>query len=254
MRSIIFAAGQSKRLGELTKNLPKACLNLFNKTTILDFSLGHLAECGFTELVLVTGHASPIIEKYIRNKWKHNFEKIDFVFNPEFTSRNNIYSAYLVRDLIDDDTFILNSDIVYDKRILENAIKIFKSCDNTKSFLIADDHKKLIDEDMKIQLSAQTLSRISKELENDKSIGEYIGILHLEGNDISKFRKSLEYLIDEALFDFYYEDALDRILNQIQLSYISTKGYAWAEVDTPEDYINAQELVNSKILNTELIK
>ncbi len=240
MKAIIFAAGQSKRLGHLTHDLPKSCLNLFNNFTVLDFSLKGIHDSGFTELLIVSGHKNEKIENLVNKNWKNKFEKIDFVFNEDFANKNNIYTAHLIRDLIDDETFIFNSDIVYDHDILKNAVKFFKK--ESKSFLVVDDSKPLLDEDMKIRLKAGRIVKIHKEQENEICSGEYIGILHLRGKDIKVFKKSLERMIENNETDKYYEDALDTALDDLNLSIVSTKGLSWAEIDTPEDYERAKGL------------
>ncbi len=249
MKAIIFAAGRSRRLGYLTDEKPKCCLKISDNLSslmparalsedilIIDLSLHHIFKLGFKSATIVTGHAEKVLREHIANKW-HGYT-IDFVFNPEYESRNNIYTAYLVRDLIDDETYIFNSDIVYDLRILEAAIR-----STAPSFIVIDDRKKLVDEDMKVLVNATgRIERINKNLDNAASKGEYIGIMKLAGKELAEFKRSLEYMIDAGDTDKYYEDALDRIVTGLELGTVSTEGHSWTEIDTPEDYQRAQEL------------
>ena len=242
MKSIVFAAGRSRRLGTLTDFCPKSCLPIIEKESFLDRQIRCFLENGFNELVIITGHASEVIEKLIQDNWVNTFESKQFVYNPEFETKNNIYTAFLAKEHFTEDAFIFNSDIVYDKDILKNAVEFFKK-DPSQSFIVVDDTKKLVDEDMKIKLDEKrNVKRISKEQKNEECIGEYIGIMHLGSKDIKVFNESLDELIGKGDTDKYYEDALDNCLEKIDLKILSTNALSWAEVDTPEDYERAKNL------------
>lgn len=241
MDGIIFAAGRSSRLGSLTNELPKICLEIEEGRTILDRALTSLLENGIKNLTIVTGHAEGKIREACK-AYESKFNSIKFIYNELFIERNNIYTAYLIRHQLNSNTIIFNSDIVYDPEILKNAVK--KAESSSKSFLVVDDHKKLVDEDMKVLLDKDgRILRINKELDNEACSGEYIGILRLAGSAITKFNKSLEKMIEEKEYDKYYEDALDRITSELDLELLSTKGLAWTEIDTPVDYERAKGIV-----------
>jgi L-glutamine-phosphate cytidylyltransferase len=241
MKGIIFAAGKSSRLGELTKSCPKICLEIEDGKTILDRALASIIKNGIKDLIIVTGHASEKISEAI-TPYKNNFDSLELIFNDHYSDRNNIYTAYLIRERITEDTLIFNSDIVYDPQILANAVTELNK--NPQSFLVVDDHKPLVDEDMKVLLDSEAkIQRINKNLDNSKCSGEYIGILRLAGKDIQRFNSSLEKIIENKEFSVYYEDALDRITDQLEINILSTRGLAWTEIDTPEDYKRAKKII-----------
>lgn len=239
MKAIIFAAGRSSRLEDLTENLPKSCLEIADGQTMLQRTLSFIQEAGIEEVKIITGHASINIEKEVIN-WQEKFSSIKTIYNPLFIERNNIYTAYLIRELITSDTLIFNSDLVFDKKILDIAVTALNEKDN--SFLMVDDQKELVDEDMKILLNdVGNIIRINKNLINENCTGEYIGILRLAKTDIDIFKDSLETMIEREDFDKYYEDAIDERLEDMNISFVSTKGLAWSEIDTKVDYQKAQE-------------
>ncbi len=243
MRALIFAAGRSRRLGVLTDHKPKCCLPLLANKLVIDFSLEHIVAAGFKSVTIVTGHAENILREHIASKWKEL--DINYVFNDKYEDWNNIYTAYLVRKSITDDTYIFNSDIVYDQRILLAAVN-----SGLANFIVVDDTKPLVDEDMKVLVDADgKILRINKNLDNAKSKGEYIGIMHLSGASLAAFKTSLEQMIASGETDKYYEDALDRIVTGLDLKTVSTKGYSWAEIDTETDYKRAQNLDCVKLTN-----
>lgn len=241
MKAIIFAAGCSSRLEELTSNLPKCCLKLREEQTILQRALSILKENNIQHVIIVTGFASEHIDNEVES-WQEQFETITTVYNPHYEDRNNIYTAFLIRDLIDSDTLIINSDLVFDPKILEIAVEAIQS--GKQSFLVVDDKKELVDEDMKILVNQLgKIIRIHKSLDNAKARGEYIGILRLTENDLAIFKQSLEQMIERKDFGKYYEDAIDERLSDMNLSYLSTNGLEWTEVDNKIDYTKAIEQV-----------
>lgn len=236
MRAVIFAAGCSSRLGELTKDIPKCCLPVNEGETILQRCLRLLVGNGIDKVTIVTGHAAQVIDKELI-RWHDHFTSIASIKNPCYKERNNIYSAYLVKELIDSETFIINSDLVFDPKILQNAIEAMKNKPN--SFLLVDDLKKLTDEGMKVLVDDKgRVVRINKSLRNEAAFGEYIGILRIGVDDLSLFRESLETIVRREEYDKYYEDVLDESLLEMDVRIVSTNGLYWIEVDTKEDYMD----------------
>ena len=238
-KALILAAGQGKRLEELTKNTPK-CLLPIRERTLLDFSLSALKTCDISEIILITGFAHEKLKEHITKHWSEKF-KFQFIYNDKFAEYNNIYSAYLAKDLWDDETVLLNSDIIYDLEIL---LAISRKPQDT-SYLVIDDSKSLNEEDMKVKTDEKgCIRRVNKKLDIKGSLGEYIGILYLSGKERGEFLKSLETNVKNKNLDLYYEDALDCILNNISVLPFSTNSKPWTEVDTKEDYEVAKKIAN----------
>lgn len=240
VKAIILSAGKSSRLKELTKELPKTCLKINDEDSILSRMLKILDQKGFTEATLVIGYAAEKTQAFAENITPQLKDlKLKFLLNDDFENKDNIYSVHLIQELLDDDTLVFNSDIVFDTRILEIAIKRLR---NEKSFLIVDDSKPLVDEDMKVISEDKRIKRISKSLDNESSHGEYIGIMHICSKDRAVYAEKLSELISNNDVKRHYEYALDQILENIDLSLESTQAYAWTEVDTLEDLKRAQKL------------
>jgi L-glutamine-phosphate cytidylyltransferase len=241
MRAVIFAAGKSTRLGELTKDTPKSCLPINASETILERSLKLLNKYGFEEIFIITGFKESVIKKII-SKHTNSFKCIETIYNKEFETKNNYYTALLSADLLGRDTLILNSDIVYSEKILKYVKKEMQK--SSESFMVIDNSKPSIDEDMKVYIDAKThkITRINKKLENNIAFGEYIGIMRINDSDLKYFKNQLNYMFKNNDIDKYYEDALDQILEKIDIYPLSTKGEEWTEIDFPEDYIKAKNL------------
>lgn len=117
-KALILAAGLGKRLGNLTKDIPK-CLLPVGEQTLIDFSLEALKENGVKEIIIVSGFAHENLKAHIEKKWTEKFS-FKFIFNDKFKEYNNIYSAYLAKDYLDDETILLNSDIIFHPEILRS--------------------------------------------------------------------------------------------------------------------------------------
>ncbi|MBI3309410.1 MAG: NTP transferase domain-containing protein, partial [Candidatus Melainabacteria bacterium] len=222
-RALILAAGKGQRLGELTATKPKCLLQLTHENTVLDLLLDTIAKVKIKEIIIISGFANEYLKDYLSKKWASKFV-FKIINNPKYSEYNNIYSAYLAKDLWDDKTILFNSDIVFDPEILNLLITKIED-KGTQSYLVIDDHEKLTEEDMKVTLNEKgVITRIHKSLDINTSLGEYIGITYLRGETRLKFLDSLESNVKKGNLDLYYEDALDQIASQISVFPCSTNG------------------------------
>ena len=240
-KALILAAGIGKRLGDLTKDIPKCLLPLDSSgSTLIDYSLETLMENNIKEVTIVSGFADKKLREYLFGKWEKKIN-LNFIFNEKFSEYNNVYSAYLAKDIWDDTTVLLNSDIIFHAEILKNLKSKIEN--ESKSFLVIDSSEELVDEDMKVETNPNSeIKKISKNLNNKTSFGEYIGIAYLRGKERVKFLESLELNIKNKKLNIYYEDALADVLNEVSVYPSSTLGKPWTEVDTKEDYELAKKI------------
>ncbi len=238
MKAIIFAAGMSSRLEELTTNLPKSCLVIDAGLTMIERNLLLLEKYGFDEVRIITGHAYEAFNTCIE-QYKNKFKKLETIFNPLFKERNNIYTAYLTKDILDEKTLIINSDLVIAEKILALAKEAILKSD--ESFMLIDDFNKVDEESMKVYIDdKQRITRVNKALELEPSFGEYIGILRISRNDLNTFFTSIEKILNKEEFNLYYEDAIDRAAQEMNVLAVSTEAADWTEIDTKEDYAQAK--------------
>ena len=244
-KAIILAAGIGKRLGELTRSMPKCLLPIESESrnTLLDLSIKSLLDNNISEMIIITGFGAEVLKTHVDFKWR---DKVSFkyIFDEYYKEYNNIYSAYLARNIWDDETLLLNSDIIFHPLILKNFIQEIKNNNRQKSFLVIDDKKQLTKESMKVEInSSGEIKKINKGLEIKGSYGEYIGITYLRGFERVKFIESLENNIKNNKLDLYYEDAIAHVLGEVSVFPFSTLGKLWTEVDTTEDYEVAKGIV-----------
>jgi len=120
MQAIILAAGMGNRLGKYTQNNTKCMLSI-NGKTLAERALDALDNAGIRKCVFVVGYKKENVIAFLGNKYK-NID-ITYVSNDIYNKTNNIYSLYLAKDhLIQDDTILLESDLIFEDRIVSEML------------------------------------------------------------------------------------------------------------------------------------
>ena len=115
--AVILAAGLGSRLNELGVLAPKALLRLGDRP-IIEEAVERLLSVGIERVVIVTGHLAehfdPIAARYPGI--------IELVRNPFFADSGSMYSLYRARDLVEGDFLLLESDLVFERRALNECL------------------------------------------------------------------------------------------------------------------------------------
>jgi GTP:adenosylcobinamide-phosphate guanylyltransferase len=113
--AVLLAAGLGSRLAPFTDAVPK-CMVAVSGMPILGRLVRSLDQCGFERLVVVTGYRSEVIRDYLGEGF--GGVAVEYVVSPVFETTNNIYSLWLVRNLIDEAFLLVESDLVFDTDLL----------------------------------------------------------------------------------------------------------------------------------------
>ena len=120
MQAVILAAGMGKRLKEKTKNHTKAMVEILGKT-FLEHSLDKITKFNISRIIIVIGYCGDEIKEVIGNEYKG--VPVFYINNEIYAVTNNIYSLYLAKDyLIQEDTLLLESDIIYEEKIIKKLL------------------------------------------------------------------------------------------------------------------------------------
>lgn len=243
MRVVILAAGLSRRLGSLTQNIPK-CLLQINQETLLHRTVRLCAQVGLRDLLVITGHGAKHIEAEIENitgtPWARKL-RLQSLYNPLYATMNNCYSLLLGLPKSNDPIIVINSDDVFDIRILQSV------AEPGPTVFFVDNVKQLTEESMKVYVEANRILRIGKGLDLNTSAGEYIGLARIAAEDIPYLRRALKDVIVNNP-DGFYEHGFDIMLSQRQIAAIYTDDLKWTEVDTDEDLAWARELIGKELI------
>ena len=248
MRAIILAAGSGLRLGQHTKDIPKALLDL-NGKSILERQISLLREYGVNEIFVVTGY----------QREKHVLKDIEYIFNPRYSETEQLASMMVARTKIFDDVLVIFGDIIFDSQILQQIlasnddIAIAIDLDWKKSYNERPDNPKSLAD--KVLINQKKIVRISaKEISSDienQAVGEFLGVIKLSANGSRIIIKKYEELEKSCVGKFHDADSFEKaklvdilqelIDSKIEIYSITISG-KWCEIDTPMDLERARKI------------
>ena len=122
MQALMLAAGKGSRLGKYTKDNTKCMLEV-NGKTLLERTIDSLLEANIDKFIIVLGYKKENVINFIKEKELDKKINITYVYNDIYDTTNNIYSLYLAKEYLkNDDTILLESDIIYDKSIIKKLV------------------------------------------------------------------------------------------------------------------------------------
>jgi len=241
MQAIILAAGKGRRLVKYTYDKPKALVPIKDKP-LLKYILDNLIANKITKIILVIGYKGNLIKNFVLNEYKN---KANFIFieNNEFNTTNNIYSLYLARDYFNEDTILIECDILFNKEALSklleesspNAALISPYQPGMDGTAVTLDLKGYINEFIDgANIDWSTREKFYKTVNIYKFSKDFLKKIYLP---------FLETYIKVTGKQAYYESVLKVILNlknTISLKGVIIPNAWWMEIDTPDDKLQAE--------------
>lgn len=125
MQALILAAGVGSRLQPLTDTVPKAMVPVNGKPLLVK-ALENLSANNIRDAVIVVGYKKEVIMGALGSTC--NGVNITYVENPEYRTTNNVYSMFLARHYIHDDTILLECDLFYEQNLIAAILKGDADC------------------------------------------------------------------------------------------------------------------------------
>lgn len=236
VNAIVLAASQGS-LGDLTKDTPKTLLEV-NGKSLLATQVDEFNQLGIKDICVVRGF----------KKEKVKLSNIKTVDNDAFGETKELYSLYLAKDQIKENTLISYGDIIFKRYVLHELLNdqnnitlvVDADCDeggSEKDFVFASDKY-----DRTNYLGTSVFRKMGSKLSKGEVFGEFIGLWKINKTGAAQVLKSLEKLSKSPDFksmtctDLFNDIAKE---NSIAVKYISG---AWLDVDTLVDYQNAGKL------------
>lgn len=235
MQAIILAAGMGKRLGELTKNNTK-CMVKVNGVTLIERMLRQLDGRNLSKIVLVVGYERQKLKDFISSLPIKT--PIVYVENEIYNKTNNIYSLALAKNyLLQDDTLLLESDLIFEDGVLD---VLLSDCGSTLA--LVDKYESWMD---------GTCIKVGK----DDKIEEFIPGSKFKFDDMPSYYKTVNIYKFSKHFSVthyvpfldayskalgnneYYEQVL-RVITMLDDPEIKAKklsGQLWYEIDDIQD-------------------
>ncbi len=240
MQGLMLAAGTGSRLGKHTKENTKCMLEV-NGETLIKQALENINSVGIKKLILVVGYKKDNLISHIGDRYKD--VEIEYVENPIYDKTNNIYSLFLARDkLAEDDTILLESDIIFDKKILQDLVE-----DERKSLAIVDKYEAWMDgTSVTLDDEDNIINFLPKKTFRFQDVNNYYKTVN-----IYKFSKEFSNKIyipfleaySKAMGDNEYYESVLRVLTILDGHELRAKrlnGEKWYEIDDIQDKANSE--------------
>lgn len=237
MKAILLAAGLGSRLGILTKDIPKATVEvgsipLINR--VISFTETFISK----DIIVIGGYNCEHLWQVIDDS------RIRKIENPEYR-KGNYFSLYCAREYLDDDFLIMNIDHLYPSHLA----RMIKETDNG-IWAVVDFDRRLYQDDMKIRIDGNVdnnshITAISKELEEFD--GGYCGITIVRGPAIEDYKEAFNNVARQERDQAVVEDVLEELIRLNKPPrFLDISGIRWLEIDTQEDLANAERIIRMK--------
>jgi len=253
MQILIPAAGMGKRLGAETFDKTKAMVEVCGKT-LIERCLDSAVMYPISRIILVVGYQKDKLKDLLGDNYKG--VEIVYVENDEYATSNNIYSVFLARDyLIQDDTVLIESDLIFDPNILEMVFK-----NKAENIAVVDKYKAWMDGTVvKINDDFSISHFIPKSSFDYSHVDEYyktVNIYKFSKKFLNDFYVPFLEAYAKALGDNeYYEQVLKVIVNldMRHLHALPVNDEIWYEIDDAQDLDNATLLFSKPSDQYELL-
>jgi choline kinase len=232
MKALILAAGLGSRLAPLTDKCPKALIPV-NGKPILIKQIENLLVSGIKDITVIAGYKAEVLSSEISSL----FPEVNIIINQDYSTTNNMYSAYLGRESMGNDDFLmLNGDVFFDSSVIKTL------CEHDSQNAIVTDIGRYLEESMKVIKKNGRLIKISKAITKDDAYGTSIDIYKFsrQGGKIF-FDKCEMYIKEKQQLNLWSEVALNEILSVIRFTACPLKG-RWFEIDSHDDLLQAEKL------------
>lgn len=233
MRAILLAAGIGRRLKPLTDVTPKSLIRI-GKKSVLERMLDSLLKAGIKDICIVVGHLGEKIKKCIGKDY--NGTAINYILNPDYRL-GSILSVWAAREYFDDDTLLMDSDVLFESAILRRLVE----SKNENCFLMDKNYNET-GEEMKIAALNKKVVQIARRItERYDEVGEGVGFFKLSKWHYKELLTVLEEFVADGK-DRDYEDALDKLVRRIPVGFEDITGLRWTEIDFKKDIEKAKAL------------
>lgn len=242
MQAIILAAGMGKRLKHLTENNTK-CMVKVNGISIIERTLRILDRKALNKIVIVVGYEGQKLVNYIESL--NVATPITYIWNNDYEKTNNIYSLSLAKEhLCEDDTILLESDLVFDEAIIDGVLT-----DERKSLAVVDKFESWMDGSCMI-------------IDDDDRIVDFVPGKYFNFNDKEKYYKTVNIYklsvdfssniyvpflaaYEKAMGENEYYESVIKLIAMLETNEIRVKridNQKWYEIDDIQDLDIAESL------------
>ena len=230
---IVLAAGKGHNLQPLTLKYPKTSFRLDEETTVLQRMVRSIRKYDKNaEIVVIIGYLSDTVKQELAD------DNCKFVVNPFYEVTNSISSVWFARQYMErENVTIVHGDAVFSEEIVENYL-----CKETDyPYVLVDSSKAEVGSYNAVIRDSQVLV-MSKKLETFSA--KYCCMTKLDAVSARLLKEEIDSMIHNNMYDQFFEDSLVQLImfHDFQLFAEDISGKHWAEVDTVDDLLKAQQI------------
>jgi 2-aminoethylphosphonate-pyruvate transaminase len=237
--AVILAAGLGSRLKDRTRTMPKGFIPVGGRP-LMERSVENLLGAGIQRIIIGTGHVAEYYEEYAQKK-----PQISCFKNERYSSTGSMYTLYNLRERIDEDFLLLESDLLYEKAGLTIVMN------HPRPDVILASGPTRSGDEVFIETDAGLLVNMSKQAgELKSSDAELVGITKICH---STFRAMCAYAEQEfpARPKLDYEYVLVGVGKFIPIHVERVSDYAWCEIDDENHLRRAENIILPQIKERE---
>ena len=233
MTYIILAAGKGNNLQPLTLKYAKTSYKLDENTTVLQRMVRCIRDADKkAEIVVVIGYKADNVKKELDEYNVH------FVMNPFYEVTNSISSLWFARDYLErENVAIIHGDVVYSNEI----IKKYLTSPTDYPYVLVDSSS-LCPGAYNVVSENGLVLVMSKKLETFNA--KYCCMTKLDPVSSRLLKQEIDSMIYMNMYDQYFENSLVQMImfHGFQLFCVDIAGQAWAEIDSVDDLLTAQNI------------
>ncbi len=244
MKGLILSAGMGTRLDPLTRTCPKCMVHVAGRP-MMEYQLDALRKAGVVECTIVVGYMADAVRDYFGASYRGL--NLSYVENTVYAETNNLYSFWLARAELDDDTLLLEADLVFDTQLVSQLVSmdesnvavvdryqpsmdgtvILASGDFAESMVLKSDQGRRFD--YRTALKTVNIYRLSKETLANVILPE------------------MEAFLNDGRTGQYYEAVFASLIasGRMEMAVLNTGNKKWAEIDTLDDLKKAEKMFAS---------
>lgn len=230
INAVVLAAGESKDF-----DFPNGFVRI-NNETIIERSINILLELEIKKIYIVIGYK----KEYYKNLAK-KYNEIILIENDSYQESSSYYSLNLIKNYLNEDFILLDSDIIYEKKALKKLL------DSKEENLILISSETGSKDECYVEAEDDCVIKMSKDKSELKKIyGEMLGISKLS---VDYFRKIMELKVENSYYS--YEYSIADVAKEKKLKVLKINELAWGEIDNQEQYNKVLKEIYPKIKRNE---
>lgn len=214
--AVILAARKEK-----DSPIPYPLLKYNDSECLLDRTIAILQEYGYTNILIVAGYRSDLIERYAS-------ESVKIIINPDYEFTSSMGSLALCEGIIHDDFLLVESDTFFEKKVVADLSAV----DSGNCLSMTEESGS--GDECYVETKRGFVTKITKDRHRVcRFEGEMIGVTRIS---LQTYTRILEAWHNSSNPYLNYEYLLMDVTDPIDRPVIFFKNLIWGDVDSMEDF------------------